>query len=217
MDNKWVKSFVAVLVGAVALVALLYIGDLIAGSQDEEAYRLAYQTMFGLEGWATWLIIGLVITYLIYVNFADEPIWSVGTREVVFMAIGAVLYGVLWLLLTALYYGHYKDEPKWQPPLKVAAMLASVFTIIWGANKLTAMLPPEMARWAMLAAVVGILGFVLYKVGGRIATILELLKSFITRGHWYLMPLVVVLLTIGSLLVVAASSPLVAPFIYTLF
>ena len=37
------------------------------------------------------------------------------------------------------------------------------------------------------------------------------------RGHWYLMPLVVILLTVGSLLVVAASSPLVAPFIYTLF
>ena len=31
------------------------------------------------------------------------------------------------------------------------------------------------------------------------------------------MPLLVVLLTVGSLLVVAASSPLVAPFIYTLF
>ncbi|MEO6710106.1 MAG: DUF5989 family protein [Planctomycetota bacterium] len=37
------------------------------------------------------------------------------------------------------------------------------------------------------------------------------------RGHWYLMPLLVVLLSIGSLLVVAASSPLIAPFIYTLF
>jgi hypothetical protein len=45
----------------------------------------------------------------------------------------------------------------------------------------------------------------------------ELLKAFTLRGHWYLMPLVVILLTIGSLLVVAASSPLVAPFIYTLF
>ena len=45
----------------------------------------------------------------------------------------------------------------------------------------------------------------------------ELIGAFIGRGHWYLMPLVTVLLTIGSLLVVAASSPLVAPFIYTLF
>ena len=51
----------------------------------------------------------------------------------------------------------------------------------------------------------------------RVGTIVELFGAFIGRGHWYLMPLVTVLLTIGSLLVVAASSPLVAPFIYTLF
>ncbi|MHC4895156.1 MAG: DUF5989 family protein, partial [Planctomycetota bacterium] len=65
--------------------------------------------------------------------------------------------------------------------------------------------------------VVGILGFVAFKLGSRLGTITELIRAFILRGHWYLMPLVVVLLTIGSLLVVAASSPLVAPFIYTLF
>jgi hypothetical protein len=62
-----------------------------------------------------------------------------------------------------------------------------------------------------------VLGFVGWKLGRRLATIAELFRSFTLRGHWYLMPLVVVLLTIGSLLVVAASSPLIAPFIYTLF
>lgn len=95
MSNKWVKSLLAVFVGVLAMVAFIYIGDAVAGARDDEAFRLTYQTMFGLEGWATWLIIGAVITYLIYVNYADEPIWNVGTREVVFMAIGAVLYGVL--------------------------------------------------------------------------------------------------------------------------
>ena len=95
MSNKWIRSLIAVLIGAAILVGLLYVGDAIAGAQDEEAFRLEYQDMFGLGGWATWLIIGAVITYLIYVRFADEPIWKVGTREVVFMAIGAVLYGVL--------------------------------------------------------------------------------------------------------------------------
>ena len=62
-----------------------------------------------------------------------------------------------------------------------------------------------------------VIGFVLYKLGRRTGTVLELFSAFVQRGHWYLMPLVVILLTIGSLLVVAASSPLVAPFIYTLF
>ena len=63
----------------------------------------------------------------------------------------------------------------------------------------------------------GLLTFVLAKLGRRLSTIAELVAAFTRRGHWYLMPLIVVLLSIGSLLVVAASSPLVAPFIYTLF
>lgn len=93
MSNKWVKSLGAVVVGVLAMVALLYIGDALASSKGADP--LSKQETFGLDGWATWLIIGAVITYLIYVNYADEPIWNVGTREVVFMAIGAVLYGVL--------------------------------------------------------------------------------------------------------------------------
>ena len=127
------------------------------------------------------------------------------------------LYAVLWVVLTILYLLHYKDEPKWQPPLKVAAMLSAVFAIVMGGNALVGMLPARAGSVLAVIFVLGVLGFVLYKIGRRLATIAELLKSFVLRGHWYLMPLIVVLLTIGSLLVVAASSPLVAPFIYTLF
>jgi lysophospholipase L1-like esterase len=128
-----------------------------------------------------------------------------------------IVYAVLWILLTILYLGFYRDEPLWQPPLKVAGLLALVFTVILGGGKLVALLPPNVSKFAVVAFVLGILGFVAYKLGRRLGTIFELLKAFTLRGHWYLMPLVVILLTIGSLLVVAASSPLVAPFIYTLF
>jgi hypothetical protein len=127
------------------------------------------------------------------------------------------LYAVLWILLTLLYLGHYPDEPKWQPPLKVAAMLSAVFAIVISAKALVGLLPPQVAPLVMAVFVLCILGFIVYKIGRRMGTIAELMKSFVLRGHWYLMPLIVVLLTIGSLLVVAASSPLVAPFIYTLF
>jgi len=127
------------------------------------------------------------------------------------------LFGGLWLALTALYYGNYKDEPKWQPPLKVLAMLSAVFLIFFGLKTGMGLVPARFAQPVVLLFVVFVLGFVLYKLGRRIGTILELSKAFVLRGHWYLMPLLVVLLSIGSLLVVAASSPLVAPFIYTLF
>jgi hypothetical protein len=127
------------------------------------------------------------------------------------------VYGILWLALTILYIGFYRDEPLWQPPLKVAGLLALVFAVVIGGGKLAGLLPPQASQVVILAFVAGILGFVAYKLGRRLGTIAELLKAFTLRGHWYLMPLVVILLTIGSLLVVAASSPLVAPFIYTLF
>ncbi|HKX46564.1 MAG TPA: DUF5989 family protein [Planctomycetota bacterium] len=133
------------------------------------------------------------------------------------MPFWAKLYAGLWLALTALYFGTYRDEPLWQPPLKVAAILAAVFGLFLGLLALQKSLPAWIGGWLFPAFGIGVLGFVAYKLGKRLGTIAELLKAFILRGHWYLMPLVVVLVSIGSLLVVAASSPLVAPFIYTLF
>lgn len=135
-----------------------------------------------------------------------------------FLSPGVVtLFTVLWVLLTVMYILTYADEPKWQPPLKVGALLIAIFGIVLGTTKLLAILPPVIGQVFLILAVLTILGFVAYKLGRRLGTIAELFKAFTLRGHWYLMPLVVILLTIGSLLVVAASSPLVAPFIYTLF
>lgn len=127
------------------------------------------------------------------------------------------LFAGLWAGLTLLYMLTYRDEPLWQPPLEVGALLLSVFAIFLGARWLIALVPPQIGPFVMIGLIGFVLIFVAYKLGHRVATILELMKSFTLRGHWYLMPLVVVLLTVGSLLVVAASSPLVAPFIYTLF
>lgn len=127
------------------------------------------------------------------------------------------VYLVLWLLLSVLYAASYRDEPIWRVPLQVGALLAVMFTIVLGGGALLRMLPPSLSMALGWIFVLGIIGFVLYKLGRRVGTITELISAFARRGHWYLMPLLVILLTIGSLLVVAASSPFVAPFIYTLF
>jgi hypothetical protein len=128
-----------------------------------------------------------------------------------------VVFAALWLVLSGVFAGTYADERNWKAPLKVGAMLGLVFAIILGGGKLVALVPHAYASWVFGAFVLAVLGFVAWKLGRRIGTILELLRTFVERGHWYLMPLLVVLLTVGSLLVVAASSPLIAPFIYTLF
>jgi len=128
-----------------------------------------------------------------------------------------LVFGALWLILGTTYSFTYRDEKFPLPYLKVGGLLALVFTIVLGGGWAVGKIDPRYSSWVLLAFVTLVLGFVIYKLGRRIGTILELLRSFTLRGHWYLMPLVVVLLTIGSLLVVAASSPLIAPFIYTLF
>lgn len=129
----------------------------------------------------------------------------------------AGLFAALWLVLSAIFVATYPDEPKPLAPLKVGGMLALVFTIFLGGRELLGFIPTAYSGWILGVFVAVVLGFVAYKLGRRLATIAELLASFVQRGHWYLMPLLVVLLSIGSLLVVAASSPLIAPFIYTLF
>lgn len=127
-------------------------------------------------------------------------------------------YAGLLLVLGGIYSVTYrKVDPFPMGFLKVGALLAVIFTIAVGGMSLLATMSPQASSMILLLVILAILGFVLYKLGDRVGTISELLVAFVGRGHWYLMPLVTILLTIGSLLVVAASSPLVAPFIYTLF
>jgi len=126
-------------------------------------------------------------------------------------------YLVLWVVLSLSYKLTYRAEPISASAPKVAGMLALVFAVFFGGRMLAYNLPPEYAGIALTAVVIGILIFLIYKLGRRLGTIFELISAFIVRGHWYLLPLLVVLLSIGSLLVVAASSPFIAPFIYTLF
>jgi lysophospholipase L1-like esterase len=127
------------------------------------------------------------------------------------------VFAALWALLGTAFCVTYPKEPKLRSVLSVGAMLVAVFTIVLGGGRLVRLIPHHLTPWILSGFVLFVLGFVAFKLGRRLATIAELFRSFTLRGHWYLMPLVVVLLTIGSLLVVAASSPLIAPFIYTLF
>jgi len=104
MENKYIRGLVYVVVGLVILVALLYLGDVIAAATSGgESYGVTAAPMLGtggniLGGWLTWVIVGGILLYVIYVLFAEAEMFKVGTREVVMMALGAALYGVLaWI------------------------------------------------------------------------------------------------------------------------
>ncbi|MFN0008378.1 MAG: DUF5989 family protein [Planctomycetota bacterium] len=127
------------------------------------------------------------------------------------------IFALLWAVLSCVWILTYPQDRAWQAPLKVLVMLGLVFTIILGGNWVLGKIPAAFSQWILVAFVLGLFGFIFWKLGRRLGTIVELFACMVGRGHWYLIPLVVVLLSVGSLLVVAASSPLVAPFIYTLF
>jgi uncharacterized membrane protein len=88
-QNKWVRPLVPLAIIVVAAVVLLYIGGIVnaRGFSPEAAVPVA--------DWLPGIVIAAAIIYGLYVGFADRPIWQIGTREVVYMAIGAALYGVL--------------------------------------------------------------------------------------------------------------------------
>ena len=95
MDNKYIRGAVLVVGGVILLGVLLWLGEFIANASSDDAFGLTAQGATGVGGWLTWLIIGGVVVYVIYVLFAEREMFNISTRDVVMMAIGAGLYGVL--------------------------------------------------------------------------------------------------------------------------
>ncbi len=73
----------------VAFVILMVIASALTGPEGTKLRGLA---------WLLWTAIAAVIIYIIYFATAEHEAWTVGTRQVVYMAIGAALYGVFaWI------------------------------------------------------------------------------------------------------------------------
>lgn len=97
-QNKWIRPLIPLAIIVLVAIVLLYAGGLIAASQgatDDAALPLSR--------WLGVVVAGTAIIYGLYVGLADRPIWQVGTREVVYMAIGAALYGVLSWITNAIF------------------------------------------------------------------------------------------------------------------
>jgi uncharacterized membrane protein len=92
LENKYLRPLPFIIIGLIVAAIMVFIGSLIAGSNFTD-------DLFGSRG--VWLIVAAVAVYGLYVWQVDEPMWQVGTREVVYMGLGAALYGVLsWIFNT---------------------------------------------------------------------------------------------------------------------
>ncbi len=89
MDRK-VTNVVLTLIGVLAILLLLVYGL----GRVNERFATGENPLLRF----VFVIVGLLIAFAIYFFTRDNPIWEVGTREVVWMAIGAALYAVFsWL------------------------------------------------------------------------------------------------------------------------
>lgn len=122
----------------------------------------------------------------------------------------------IWVVLSIGFKVAYPDENPALAFAKVGLLLSVVVALFLGIGWLTAHVSPSIKVLLFVAVFVGIGSYALYKTAPRLGTIRELFGALVDRGHWYLVPMLVVMLTISILLVVA-QNPIVAPFIYTLF
>lgn len=93
-QNRYLKPVGPIIAGLVVGLVLLIIGSLISGlglsGQGNSTLNWG-----DIAKWGAGLLGGVVIAYVLYLQFVEAPIWKVDTRVVVYSAIGAALYGVL--------------------------------------------------------------------------------------------------------------------------
>lgn len=86
-QNRWVRPLLFVLGLVVIAVIFMFIANFIAQARGASP--------FDATKWIPFLAVGAVIAYGLGVAFGDPALWSVETRQVVYAAVGAALYGVL--------------------------------------------------------------------------------------------------------------------------
>jgi hypothetical protein len=157
-----------------------------------------------------------------------EPFWTFGTMEKVFLG--------LWLVMGPLYWLNYrKSENFVLALLKVGALFGFVYATMKGFDWLAYEVPADQrkvlfmdqptvsgSRVPQLAYAFEVFGacvllLICWYARKKVGTVGSLILSSWDRGHWYVLPVLFVLVTIGLVLVAAAASPVLSPFIYTLF
>ena len=174
---------------------------------------------------------------MLSVSFAALPVMlaegsgrALGTMDYIFLG--------LWALFSCLYWSTYrKEENLLLSAAKVGALLGFVYGVIRGFDWLQESVPADQIYtfWGLLPAattegsripfmdsaflyfVIALLLLVAWYSRRKFSTVCGVILSAWDRGHWYMLPVIFILMTVGLLLVAAAASPVLSPFIYTLF
>ncbi len=120
MSNKLVALIVALLIVTVLFVAAYFILGSGLGAPDVPLRFL-------------FVIIGAVIVLVIYYLTRNNPAWTVGTREVVYMALGAALYGVFaWLFNGTVFVVPSVSQVALRPAIAIPILFGYLFGPVVG-------------------------------------------------------------------------------------
>ncbi len=121
MSNKLVALIVALLLVTVLFVAVY----LILPNSGWGAPDVPLRFLF--------VVIGAVIVLVIYYLTRNNPAWTVGTREVVYMALGAALYGVFaWLFNGTVFAVPSVSQVALRPAIAIPILFGYLFGPVVG-------------------------------------------------------------------------------------
>jgi uncharacterized membrane protein len=126
MDKKLQSVFLTLLAILVVFIGLVYIGGNMMGIErlqtgENPVLRFVF------------VIIGLLIAFAVYYATRTNKIWEVGTREVVWMAIGAALYAVLsWLFNGTVFFVPSLSQVSLRPAIAIPMFFGYVFGPVVG-------------------------------------------------------------------------------------
>lgn len=91
MDKKLTSVLYSLVATLIILLVLVYVvGNVLGNERFQAGENPILRFVF--------VVVGLLIAFLIYYFTRENPAWEVGTRQVVWMAIGAALYAVFSFL-----------------------------------------------------------------------------------------------------------------------
>jgi len=120
VSNKLIALIVALLIAIALFVAAYFILGSGLGAPDVPLRFL-------------FVVIGAVIVLLIYYLTRTNPAWNVGTREVVYMALGAALYGVFaWLFNGTVFVVPSVSQVALRPAIAIPILFGYLFGPVVG-------------------------------------------------------------------------------------
>jgi uncharacterized membrane protein len=128
MTKKLLYLVIGLIIAAIVMV-LAYILNSLAMSEDWSSWASASDVPIRF----LFVAIGAVIVLAVYYSTRENAAWTVGTREVVYMGIGAALYGVLaWLFNGTVFAVPSVSQVALRPGIVIPILFGYIFGPVVG-------------------------------------------------------------------------------------